>query len=120
MSKYLITYYLAEEIHECGCGSHDHDHDNHECGCGSHDHDDHDHHHDIRDDYELIGSIKELGPWAHLMPTSFLLRTELSSNEILDKLKDYITSKDIIFINKIDSEDFACSIQGAVNWVNRE
>jgi len=109
MSKYLITYYLAEEAHECGCNGHDHDHEH-----------DHDHDHDIRDDYELVNQIKDLGPWAHLMPTSFFVRTELTSSEIFEKLKGLITPKDIIYVNKIDTEDIACSTPGAVKWIQKD
>ena len=59
MNTYLITYYLKEKSHSCGCEDH-----------GDHDH--HHHHHEERDDYEVTAHIKTLESWAHLMPTSFL------------------------------------------------
>ncbi|KMT21978.1 hypothetical protein [Clostridium cylindrosporum] len=102
MSIYAITYYLKEESHSCGCEDHDHDH-----------------HHHGRDDYEITSHIKTLGTWAHFMPTSFLVRTELSSNEILAKLKDCVESNDLIFVTKVDKDDVASLTPGVVEWINK-
>ena len=94
MNTYLITYYLKEESHSCGCENH-----------GDHDH--HHHHHEERDDYEVTAHIKTLGAWAHLMPTSFLVKTDKNSEEIVSFLKDFLEEKDMIFVNKVDKEDLA-------------
>lgn len=103
MNTYLITYYLKEETHSCGCGCED----NHE----------HHHHHEERDDYEVTAHIKTLGAWAHLMPTSFLVKTDKNSKEIATFLKDFLEEKDMIFVNKIDTEDLASFTPGVVEWI---
>ena len=105
MNTYLITYYLKEESHSCGCGDHG-DHDHH-------------HHHEERDDYEVTAHIKTLGAWAHLMPTSFLVKTDKNSEEIVSFLKDFLEEKDMIFVNKIDKEDLASLTPGVVEWIRQ-
>lgn len=97
---YTITYYLKENHESCDCG-------------------DHDHHHHVSDDYELTAHIKELGSWAHFMPNSFLLRSELSAEEILTKLNSYIEDGDMIFINKVDKDNVASSSPNVIDWINR-
>ena len=104
MNTYLITYYLKEESHSCGCENH-----------GDHDH--HHHHHEERDDYEVTAHIKTLGAWAHLMPTSFLVKTDKNSEEIVSFLKDFLEEKDMIFVNKVDKEDLASLTPGVVEWI---
>ena len=106
MNTYLITYYLKEESHSCGCENH-----------GDHDH--HHHHHEERDDYEVTAHIKTLGAWAHLMPTSFLVKTDKNSDEIVSFLKDFLEEKDMIFVNKVDKEDLASLTPGVVEWIRQ-
>ena len=106
MNTYLITYYLKEESHSCGCENH-----------GDHDH--HHHHHEERDDYEVTAHIKTLGAWAHLMPTSFLVKTDKNSEEIVSFLKDFLEEKDMIFVNKVDKEDLASLTPGVVDWIRQ-
>lgn len=103
MNTYLITYYLREEAHSCGCGCEDH-----------HEH----HHHEERDDYEVTAHIKTLGAWAHLMPTSFLVKTDKKADEIVSFLKDFLEDKDMIFVNRLDKEDLASLTPGVVEWIN--
>lgn len=105
MNTYLITYYLKEESHSCGCGDHS-DHNHH-------------HHHEERDDYEVTAHIKTLGAWAHLMPTSFLVKTDKNSEEIVSFLKDFLEEKDMIFVNKVDKEDLASLTPGVVEWIRQ-
>ena len=106
MNTYLITYYLKEESHSCGCENH-----------GDHDH--HHHHHEERDDYEVTAHIKTLGAGAHLMPTSFLVKTDKNSEEIVSFLKDFLEEKDMIFVNKVDKEDLASLTPGVVEWIRQ-
>lgn len=101
MSIYTITYYLKEESHSCGCG------------------DSHEHHHHHRDDYAITGNIKALGSWAHFMPTSFLVKTDLSANEILEKLKEFVEEDDAIFVTKVDKENVASLTPGVIDWINK-
>lgn len=106
MNIYSITYYLKEETSSCGC--------NHE------DHEDHHHEHHHRDDYAIVGNIKALGAWAHIMPTSFLVKTEKSSEEILDILKEFIEDQDILFVTSVNPDNVSSTITGAADWIKRE
>ena len=108
MSIFLITYYLKEEEDEsCGCGCNDHE--------GDHEHEHHHHHLDA----ELTAIIRSLGAWAHLMPTSFLLKCNLSSEEILDKIKVSVKDKDLLFVNKIDPNACASLNQEVIDWIKQ-
>lgn len=106
MSFYAITYNLIEETHACGCGDdhHDHEHEHHE-------------HHHHRDNYKINGEIKELGAWAHFMPTSYLVKTDLNADEILAKLKLVLEANDLLFVTKVDKEDVASLTPELVSWI---
>lgn len=99
MSVYTVSYYLREHSHSCGCGDHEHSHS--------------------RDDYEICARIKTLGAWANFMPNSFLVKTDLNSEEILLKLKEYIEDNDLLFVNKVNKDDVASLAPGVVEWINK-
>lgn len=104
MAIFAITYYLKEESNSCGCGD-EHHHEHH-------------HHHHHRDDYEITANIKALGSWAHFMPTSFLLKSELSADEILNKLKNTVEDQDLIFVTKVDKDSVASLNPNLIEWIN--
>lgn len=109
MSIYLITYHLQEQNHthnECNCNEEIHT-DPEDCGCGG------------DPDYEIIGEIECLGRWAQFMPTSFLVNTSLTSNEILEKLAPTIGERDLLFVTKVDSKDVACLTPQVKDWILR-
>lgn len=99
MSIFAITYYLKEETSSCGC--------------------DNEHHHHYRDDYEITANIKTLGSWAHFMPTSFLLKSELSADEILNKLKNTVEAEDLIFVTKVNKDSVASLTPNVIEWINK-
>lgn len=101
MSIYVINYYLREtetHTHSCGCGDD-------KCGC----HDD--------PAYDIIGEIESLGAWAQFTPSSFLVHSEYSSEEILSKLKAAINDKDIVFVSKVTSEFTECTLPQVKEWI---
>lgn len=102
MKVYTITYYLKEDSQSCGCEDHEHDH-----------------HHHHRDDYEITGNIKALGSWAHFMPTSFLVKCELSADEISLKLKEFLQEKDLLFVTEINKTNVYSLTPGLVEWINQ-
>ena len=104
MTVYAITFYLSEDSHSCGCDSHDHNHD-------------HEHHHHHRDDYDIIATIKSLGAWANFMPDSYLLKTDVSANEISEKIKALLHPNDLLFVTKVDKDDVASLTPGVVDWI---
>lgn len=102
MLTYMITYYLKEESHSCSCG------DNHG--------EDHHHHHE-RDDYEIKAHIKTLGAWAHFIPTSFIVKSEMRAKDILEKLKTHVEEGDLIFVTKVDKEEVATLNDQVIEWI---
>ena len=125
MSVHCITYYMqprAPHHHHngnCGCGEDNH-HDHHEsCGCSG------DHHHEqVKNcgcggdpDYDLVCTIETLGKWAQFTPTGFLVVSDLTSDEILEKLQPTVTDRDILFITKVDPKDVATTIPQCKEWI---
>ncbi len=53
------------------------------------------------------------------MPTSFLVKTDKNSEEIVSFLKDFLEERDMIFVNKIDKEDLASLTPGVVEWIRQ-
>ena len=107
MSVYQITYYEAEihNHHECG---HDHDHDE---NC-NHDHE-HEHHHHSN----LPRKIKSLGKWANIMPTTFLLHTEMNANDIKLALDEVKEDNETFFVSQITSDNSGSIHPGALAWI---
>lgn len=101
MNTYTINFYLQEESTECGCGGHNHEHT-----------------HDIRDDYEVVATIKTFGAWANIMPDSYIVKSELKAEEMKAKIMAHLNPKDILLITKVDGADSACSIGQAIEWIN--
>lgn len=100
MSVQLIIYYLNEE-HSCDCGC-DHNHEN-------------DHIIEVED--KLISEIKTLGSWGNFMPSSYLVKTEMSSDEILEKLSPILGKRDLLFVSKIDGNNSACLTPNVIDWI---
>ena len=101
MEVYAITFYLNENSHSCGCESHDHEH-----------------HHHHRDDYDIVSTIKSLGAWANFMPDSYLVKTNISANEISEKIKPFLESGDLLFVTKVCKDTVASLTPGVVDWIN--
>lgn len=101
MEVYAITFYLNENSHSCGCESHDHEH-----------------HHHHRDDYDIVSTIKSLGAWANFMPDSYLVKTNISANEISEKIKPFLESGDLLFVTKVCKDNVASLTPGVVDWIN--
>lgn len=74
------------------------------------------HHHYDADD-NLSRKIKSLGSWAHFMPSSWVIHTELSSKEIVDSLKDLFDEKDLLFVSKVTEDNSGCLHPSALNWI---
>lgn len=103
MSVYSVIYYLNEN-HSCGCGCENHDHSNHE-------------YIDIED--RLVGKIKELGAWAYFMPSSYLVNTTYSAEEILSSLQPIVGKSDLIFVSKVDSKTSASVNPEVISWIEK-
>ena len=135
MAVHLITYFMQQRTHahseSCGCGDEHHHEHNDNCGCGEahhHEHsdscgcgEDHEHCEDCGcggdPDYDLVCTIETLGKWAQFTPTGFLVVSDLNSDEILEKLRPTVDTRDIIFVTKVDPQDVACTIPQCKDWI---
>ena len=123
MAVHLITYFMQQRTHahseSCGCGDEHHHEHNDNCGCGEAHH--HEHGEDCGcggdPDYDLVCTIETLGKWAQFTPTGFLVVSDLTSDEILEKLRPTVDTRDIIFVTKVDPQDVACTIPQCKDWI---
>lgn len=99
MSVYVITYHMQASAHH-----HHHEHDEN-CNCGG------------DPDYDLVCEIETLGKWAHFMPTSYLVHSSFTSDEILEKLSTKVGSRDLLFVSKVTSKDVACLTPQVKEWI---
>ncbi|WP_242829564.1 hypothetical protein [Clostridium sp. Ade.TY] len=53
------------------------------------------------------------------MPTSFLLKSELSADEILNKLKNTVEAEDLIFVTKVNKDSVASLTPNVIEWINK-
>ena len=123
MAVHLITYFMQQRTHahseSCGCGDEHHHEHNDNCGCGEA------HHHEHGEDggcggdpdYDLVCTIETLGKGAQFTPTGFLVVSDLNSDEILEKLRPTVDTRDIIFVTKVDPQDVACTIPQCKDWI---
>lgn len=141
MSVYLITYHLQQPVHEectttqssescshegCGCTSHASEHSAHsECSVDEQAHQ-HGEDCDCGDpnctpggdaDYDLVLEIECLGKWAHFMPTSYLVSSKFTADEILEKLAPKVGARDLLFVSKVDANDLACLTPQVKEWI---
>ena len=121
MAVHLITYFMQPRVHDhkesCSCGENHHHNLDDICVCG----DNHEHTENCccggDPDYDLVCTIETLGKWAQFTPTGFLVVSDLTSDEILEKLKQTVDSRDIIFVTKVDPQDVACTIPQCAEWI---
>lgn len=51
------------------------------------------------------------------MPDSYLLKTDVSANEISEKIKAFLQPNDLLFVTKVDKDDVASLTPGVVDWI---
>ncbi|HBL07280.1 MAG TPA: hypothetical protein DDZ33_10225, partial [Clostridium sp.] len=84
---------------------HDHQHDD-KCN--------HDHHHHHSN---LPRKIKSLEAWANIMPTTFLLHTEMNSKDIKLALDEVKEDNEIFFISQVTLDNDGSMHPGALAWI---
>jgi hypothetical protein len=52
---------------------------------------------------DLIEKIKSLGAWARPCKSSWLVKTNLSAQQVADSLKPFLDSNDKLLVNKFDT-----------------
>lgn len=68
----------------------------------------------------LYDAIKSLGPWAHALKSSWLVQTNLSANDIYDKLSRSLDKNDYIFIVEIKLCNSSWYLNKEVaNWLEK-
>ena len=145
MSIYNITYFISDTT-GCGCGDHEHEHsdscscehghehnskeascgcnhdhkhnEEHSCGC-NHDHEHHNDDEEVDSEVKIQAKIKSFGPWAQVMPESFIVKSDLSAKEMYDELKSVSNSGDMLLVIKIYPSDVAYENEALVEWLNK-
>lgn len=108
MNIYQITYYAAE-VHNHDCG---HDHAPGE-SCNHNEEEHHHHHHHSN----LPRKIQSLGSWAHVMPTTFLVQTELKANEITASLNEVKQDNETFLVSAIQGNYGGSIHPNALAWI---
>ena len=52
------------------------------------------------------------------MPDSYLVKTNISANEISEKIKPFLESGDLLFVTKVCKDNVASLTPGVVEWIN--
>ena len=52
------------------------------------------------------------------MPDSYLVKTNISANEISEKIKPFLESDDLLFVTKVCKDNVASLTPGVVDWIN--
>lgn len=70
-------------------------------------------------DYEgLIDDIKNLGDWAHMLKSAWLVDCELSVQQIYDKMMKHIDPTDALMVNELTKNQRGFLNTEVVDWLN--
>ena len=74
----------------------------------------------IRNYDRLYIAIKSIGPWCHYLESTWIIKTNLSSQQIWNLIGGYIMTNDHLLIVKIDESipKWGWLPQDAWNWLN--
>lgn len=73
----------------------------------------------IKDYQTLFSSIKSVGPWWHYLDSTWIVKTNLNSQQIWNMLGSHLLKNDYILVVKIDSLDtWGWLPRDAWNWLN--
>lgn len=105
MNNYNISFFISDT------GS---------CSCGENHNEEHDISHNSLEDSssKIQAKIKSFGAWAQVLPESFVIKSDLSANEMYEEIRTVCNSGDLIFINKIDCSDIAYANSALIEWIN--
>lgn len=72
-----------------------------------------------KDYSSLYNSIKSLGPWWHYLDSTWIIKSEMSANDISRRLVPSIDSADRLLVVKIDEADSQGWLTpDAWKWIN--
>lgn len=67
----------------------------------------------------LFSAIKSIGPWAHYLDSTWMIKTSLNASQIWNILNTHILASDYLLIIKIDAnEKWGWLPKDAWNWLN--
>jgi len=73
----------------------------------------------IRDYQSLFIAIKSLGSWWHYLDSTWIIKTNLNSQQIWNMLSKHLLTNDHILVVKIDGSDkWGWLPQDAWSWLN--
>jgi hypothetical protein len=67
---------------------------------------------------DLYNAIKGVGSWAHCPTSHWFVDTQLSANQIYDRLKPFLGGNDLIFITTVGRDYRGILSQEVLNWLN--
>jgi len=71
-------------------------------------------------DYEdLISNIKNLGPWAHMLKSAWLVDSRLTVNQIYNQLIKHMDKTDRIMVNEFTANHQGYLAQEIVDWLKK-
>ncbi|MFA9272363.1 MAG: SinR family protein [Baekduiaceae bacterium] len=71
-----------------------------------------------RDYTMLITRIKQMGPWAHLLESQWLIVTTMTASEVRDDLKRYIDENDKLVTVDVTADSWATTFSNNVTaWM---
>lgn len=76
------------------------------------------HDHDVS--HNVSGKVRSFGAWAHIMPSAWLVNSEMTAEEINLSLKEVINEADLLFVTKVTKDYAACIHPDAITWANEK
>lgn len=68
---------------------------------------------------DLFDVLKSQNSWWHYIPSTWLVDTDLSAEELYEQLKPHLKSGDHILVTRLDSERQGWLPKKAWDWIHR-
>ncbi|GAA0077878.1 hypothetical protein UT300005_22560 [Clostridium sp. CTA-5] len=75
-------------------------------------------HHQHGQDDNLSRKIKSLGSWGQIMPSTWVIVSSMTSEEITHSLKEFLEPKELLFVSKLTNDNFGILPSGALPWID--
>lgn len=53
------------------------------------------------------------------MPEGYLVKCELSANEVFSEIQSVANNGNIIFVTKVEAENCACKNSAVIDWISK-
>lgn len=76
------------------------------------------HNHDVS--HNVSGKVRSFGSWAHIMPSAWLVSSEMNAEEMNTSIKEVIDPTDLLFVTKVTKDHAACVHPDALAWAEEK